>query len=215
MSAMPTIDQIRHRAAACHEWVRRQEGPTRTVLGWRKNGNVYTVSRAGWDFIIRSPRPDYALMTGTHADGRSVQSTYGSVRDAKGAAFDAMHPAEQLGLVRVSSFKRVAGGAAFHYGLSGVFSFVALELPDGSRHLSVFDDQGRAVAEATGLNLGDVRDRLVRFLTRVYGQPVAVPERADMAPVDRLVTALLAAGVDVTPDVLAAALDTCGMSLTV
>lgn len=212
---MPTPEQVRSRALKAHEWVHTNtEGDTLTHLAWRRvDARDHRATRSGWSWRVLST-DGYAVLSGRHEDGRKNRSSHMSLAAAKQAAYGFMAPCEKFGMKAVIRERGIVGGAVFQYAVAGRFTVVALNLPDGTFHLSAVDWDTRAVV-ANGLcgSVGDVRYKVAGFLRDALAGPPETPSAPVTDPCEALAMTLLDRGVKASPAEIRSALTIAGLTL--
>lgn len=74
-------------------WVRE----TLTTASGYPLGTIHTGNRGSWTFQIRTSTGSRPRLTARHVDGRAVQQDHVSLKAAKNAALELLHPSERMG----------------------------------------------------------------------------------------------------------------------
>ena len=177
-------------------WVRDQLAHTGAPVG-----TTHTGTRGSWSFRITTPRNGLPLLTALCGDGRKVQQEHQSLRAAKTAALNLLHPAERMGWNAGQGSGPVLYRAQWDNLVFAVF-----------QPFSVGDDLGfqwrdtKAEWRSTPVVVSGIREarQLAAAVLRDH-YPTETPAGASKAadgPREALAAALEAAGIVFTPEQL-------------
>lgn len=181
---------------------------TMTTINWvrglltgpagARRGTVHTGSRGSWTFRITTTNGTFTL-TAVHEDGRTVNQEHRSLRAAKDAALNLLHPSEAMrwgaGVGDGMTLYRAQWDSLIFVVFATVADGLAFQWRDADTDFRSEAVQVSGIREARQLAAAVLRDRSPEE------SPAAVPQAGD-GPREALASALEAAGISFTDEQL-------------
>lgn len=187
-------------------WIRKQMRDAKGEL----KATVHTGSRGSWSFTIETKCGGVPVLDAVNtSDRRAVSQEYRSLKSAKNAALELLHPSEAMGWTGETTGPiqyRAQWGSEVFVVFATAADTLAFQWRDTETGYRSDAYPVSGIREARELAAAVLRDR------HPSEGPADVRQAAD-GPRAALGLALSAAGIDYTPDQLAAAADALAFSI--